>query len=458
MKAVWELTVCEAAQAVASRRVSAAELVEGLLEHVDRLEPAVHAWARLRREQAVEEARQLDLRLSRGERVGPLHGVPVGVKDIVYTAGTETSAGSRILQGFVPEYDATVVARLRQAGAVVLGKTVTTEFAFLDPGPTRNPWNLDHTPGGSSSGSAAAVACGMVPAAVGTQTVGSILRPAAYCGVVGLKPTYGRISRHGIVPLAWTLDHVGVLVRRVEDAALLLEVLSGPDGLDPACAPEPVERWTEACRLPPSGLRVGVPDRFFGERSTQEVREAYGRALGSLEAAGAVVREVRLPAVFEAGLVAQRTILASEAAAYHRRWFGERAADYGPKLRALVEEGMRVPATEYIQARQVRRACRRALGALLDEVDVLATPTTPAPAPKGLESTGDPSFNGPFSFVGFPAITVPVGLSEGGLPLGVQLVARPFGETTLLRAASALEGAVSWKVGLAQPATAVRVR
>lgn len=458
MAELWEMTVREAAEAVTSGQVSARELVRSALDRVERLEPAVRAWARLDPQGALEEAARLDERLSRGERAGPLHGVPVGIKDIIYTRGLETSAGSTILQGFVPGHDATVVARLRAAGAVVLGKTVTTQFAFLDPGPTRNPWNLDHTPGGSSSGSAAAVACGMVPAALGTQTVGSILRPAAYCGVVGLKPTYGRVSRHGIVPLSWTMDHPGPLARTVEDAALLLEVLAGPDGLDPACAPEPVQRWTEACRLGARGLRVGVPDRFFSERATPEVRESFGRALAALESAGAEVREVRLPRELDAGVAAQRTILAAEAATFHRAWFESRADDYGPKLRALLEEGMRIPATEYIRARQVRRACRRSMARLFQDVDVLATPTTPAPAPKGLESTGDPSFNGPFSFVGFPAVTVPVERSDEGLPLGVQLVARPFAEATLLRAAAALEAASSWGRRLAHPAPAVPVR
>lgn len=458
MGELWELTVREAVGAVASRQVSSRELVQAALHRVEQLEPAVRAWARLDADRALAEAGRLDERLSRGERVGPLHGVPVGVKDIVYTQGLETSAGSSILKGFVPRYDATVVARLRAAGAVVLGKTVTTEFAFLDPGPTRNPWNLEHTPGGSSSGSAAAVACGMVPAALGTQTVGSILRPAAYCGVVGLKPTYGRVSRYGIVPLSWTLDHPGPFARSVEDVALLLEVLAGPDGLDPACTPQPVERWTQACRLPASGLKVGVPDRFFPERSVPEVREAYGRALAALESAGAEVREVRLPQEFEAGLVAQRTILAAEAATFHRPWFDRRPEEYGPKLRALLEEGMRIPATEYIRARQVRRACRRAMAVLLEEVDVLATPTTPSPAPRGLESTGDPAFNGPFSFVGFPSVTVPVGLSEDGLPLGVQLAAKPFAETTLLRAAAALEATSPWGRRLAQPTPVATAR
>lgn len=456
MAEVWELTVRELADAVASRQLSAREVVQSLLDRIHQVEPAVRAWARLCPEKALEEAERLDRRLARGERAGPLHGVPVGVKDIVYTQGVETSAGSPILRGFVPAYDATVVARLREAGAVVLGKTVTTQFAFLDPGPTRNPWDLEHTPGGSSSGSAAAVACGMVPAAVGTQTVGSILRPAAYCGVVGLKPTYGRVSRHGILPLAWTLDHPGPFARAVEDVALLLEVLAGPDGRDPACSPQPVERWTEACGLGASGLRVGVADRFFSERASPEVLQAFRRALGALGDAGAQVREVGLPAEFDEAPRAQRAILAAEAAAFHSRWYPERAQDYAPRLRELVEEGLRLAAPDYVRARQLRRRCRLAMLSVFDAVDVLATPATPTPAPEGLQSTGDPAFNGPFTFVGFPAVAVPVDLSEAGLPVGVQLVARPFAESTLLRAAAALERAGAWGRRVAEPKVTAR--
>jgi aspartyl-tRNA(Asn)/glutamyl-tRNA(Gln) amidotransferase subunit A len=445
MREPWDLSLHEAAEAIAARRLSSRDLVRSLLDRIDRLEPQIHAWARLRPEEALAEAEELDRRLARGESLGPLHGVPVGVKDIYYTAGWETSAGSRILAGFLPAFDATVVSRLKAKGAIILGKTVTTEFATFDPGPTRNPWNLDHTPGGSSSGSAAAVAARMCPGAFGTQTAGSILRPAAFCGIVGLKPTYGRISRHGVVPVSWTLDHPGPMARTVRDVAILLEATAGPDGHDTTCLAEPLEGCVAACDRPASGLRVGVPDRFFLDRSSPEMASAFRRALSLLEEAGMEVREIRLPSEFDDCPEAHRTIMYAEAAAFHERWFRHRADDYGPKIRAMIEEGLEIPAVSYLRAREIRTACIQAMQGLFGEIDLLATPATPGPAPKGLSSTGDPIFNLPFSFVGFPAITVPAGLSSGGLPLGIQLVARPLDEPTLLRAAAAYERVAPWR-------------
>jgi aspartyl-tRNA(Asn)/glutamyl-tRNA(Gln) amidotransferase subunit A len=254
----------------------------------------------------------------------------VGLKDIIFTAGVETAAGSKVLAGFVPEYDATVTARLKAAGAIILGKTVTTEFAMFEPGPTRNPWNPEHTPGGSSSGSAAAVAARMCPAAFGSQTAGSILRPAAFCGIVGLKPTYGRVSRHGVVPVSWTLDHVGPMVRTVADAALLLKVVAGPDPNDPTTLPVPVDDYPAAVGQDAAGLRVGIPDRFFTEAADDESRRAYEAAVTRLKELGLMLRPVRLPGVFEPLRDAHRTIMYAEAATFHKKWFAERPDDYRP--------------------------------------------------------------------------------------------------------------------------------
>ncbi|MDR5694173.1 MAG: amidase [Armatimonadota bacterium] len=445
MRDPWDLSLHEAAKAIASRQLSSRDLVRSLLDRIERLEPQIQAWARLRPEEALVEAEELDRRLAREGPLGPLHGVPIGVKDIFYTAGWETSAGSRILAGFLPAFDATVVARLKSKGAIILGKTVTTEFATFDPGPTRNPWNLRHTPGGSSSGSAAAVAARMCPGAFGTQTAGSILRPAAFCGIVGLKPSYGRISRHGVVPVSWTLDHPGPMGRTVQDVAILLEATAGPDGYDTTCLEETLEGCVSACERPASGLRVGVPDRFFLERSTPEMVSAYRRALPLLEEAGMEVREIHLPPEFDDCLEAHRTIMYAEAAAFHQRWFRDRSDEYGPKIRAMIEEGLRIPAVSYLRARETRTACIQAMKGLFAEVDLLVTPTTPGPAPEGLASTGDPIFNLPFTFLGFPAMTVPAGLSPSGLPLGIQLVARPLDEVTLLRAAAAYERVNPWR-------------
>ncbi len=441
MSDLTELTVAAASELIARKKLSPVELVRALLDRIERVEPKVRAWARLLPEAALAEARRLEELQVKGEFCGPLHGVPIGLKDIIFTAGVETAAGSEVLAGFVPGYDATVTARLKAAGAIILGKTVTTEFAMFEPGPTRNPWNPEHTPGGSSSGSAAAVAARMCPAAFGSQTAGSILRPASYCGVVGLKPTYGRVSRHGVVPVSWTLDHVGPMTRTVADAALLLKVVAGPDPKDPTTLLAPVDDYPAAVGRGAGGLRVGVPDRFFSELADDESRRAYEAALTTLRELGLLIRPVRLPEAFEPLRDAHRTIMYAEAAAFHRDWFKERPDDYRPRTRRIIRAGLLTSAPLYLRAQQVRTEAVRAMGRLFEEVDVLVTPTTPGPAPRGLDWTGDPAFNQPFSAVGFPAITVPAGLSGSGLPLGVQFVARPFDEATLFRVAAAFEAA-----------------
>lgn len=447
----FELSLTEAAAAISRGDVSPIELVDSTLARIERVDPRVLAWARLRAEDARKEAKRLtDLRAA-GTLLGPLHGIPVGIKDIFYTAGVETSCGSRIMAGFIPSYDATSVSRLRQAGAVIVGKTHTTEFASFDPSPASNPWALDHTPGGSSSGSAAALAARMCQGALGSQTSGSIIRPAAYCGIVGLKPTFGRVSRHGVHPLAWTLDHPGPMARTVRDTAILLEAIAGPDPHDPSTlSAPPVARYAGELDDPASredvvrGLRVGVPDRYFTEDLDPEAAGAYRAATHALESLGCSVRDVRLPDIFEAGMDAHELIHNVEAAAVHIDTFRTRAGDYGQKLRAVIETGLQVPAPTYVRAQQVRTRLIDATRALLRTTDVLATPATPGPAPRGLASTGSPVFNRPFSFLGFPSLTVPCGFTRAGLPLGLQLAGRPFEEMTILHLAAAYEAATSW--------------
>ncbi|HLJ58404.1 MAG TPA: amidase [bacterium] len=443
----YALSLSEAAAAVANRRLSPVELLDSTLGHIERVEPRVLAWARLR----PEEARRQAERLGATAAIGPLHGIPVGVKDIFYTAGIETSCGSRIMAGFVPTYDATTVVRLREAGAILLGKTHTTEFASFDPSPARNPWALDHTPGGSSSGSAAALAARMCHGALGTQTSGSIVRPAAFCGIVGLKPTFGRVSRYGVHPLAWTLDHPGPMGRTVRDVALLLDAIAGADPNDPATlSAPPAERYVLALDDAGAGerglhrLRIGVPDRYFFDGLDIEAAGAYRAALSTLGELGSTVRDVRLPDLFEAGMDAHDLIHNVEAAAVHVDRYRTCAADYGQKLRAFIETGFQVPAPTYVRAQQVRTKLIEAMRELFRDVDVLATPAAPGPAPEGLASTGSPVMNRPFSFLGFPSLTVPCGLTLHGLPLGLQLAGRPFEESTILRVAAAYEGATSW--------------
>jgi aspartyl-tRNA(Asn)/glutamyl-tRNA(Gln) amidotransferase subunit A len=435
MAELYELTAHEAAERIRRGQLSPVALVESLLHRIDALEPKIQAWVTVDRAGAMATARQLEQEAQRGDFRGPLHGVPVGVKDIYYTAGLKTTCGSRIFSDFVPAYDATAVARLKQAGAIILGKTVTTEFATADPGPTRNPWHLEHTPGGSSSGSAAGVAARMVPLALGSQTGGSIQRPAAYCGVFGLKPSHGRVSTYGVFPVSWCLDHMGPLARSVADCALALQVLAGHDPLDPSSSTAPVPDYLQAVQRAERPPRIGLVREFYLERADAELRRHVEDVADRLARAGAAVEEVKLPESFRAVLAAHRVIMQVEAAAVHAALFRQHAALYRPKLRATIETGMLIPGAYYIQAQRLRRIFRQDMSQLLERVDVLLAPAAPGPAPRDLTTTGDPSFNSPSSFAGLPAITIPSGLNAAGLPLAIQFMGQAWDEERLLAAA-----------------------
>ena len=367
--------------------------------------------------------------------MAPIHGAPIGLKDIFYTQGMKTTACSRIYADFVPSYDATSVAKIKASGGIVLGKAVTTEFATSDPSPTRNPWNPAHTPGGSSSGSAVAVATGMCSAALGSQTGGSTCRPAAYNGIVGLKATYGRISRYGVVPVSWSLDTVGILTRDVQDAAIMLQALSGHDPNDPGssliAAPDFLSQ-VETYEGPP---RIGLIGGFFQQHATQEVWEHTREIAESLANAGASVVELELPASFSTAHSCQRIVMNVECAAFHQETFRERADDYGPRIRAGIEMGMLIPGADYLQAQRLRRIFRKDMVECLDGVDVALTPAVPAPAPRDLNTTGDASFQSPWTSSGLPTVVVPSGLNPEGLPLAIQLAAAPWEEGRLLGAA-----------------------
>src|ERR671924_754577 len=409
MPEVTELTAAEIAQQVRQRELSPVTLVESLLQHIDRLEPRVQAWVTLDRSGALATARQLADEAQRGSIRGPLHGVPVGVKDIYYTAGLKTTCGSRIFADFIPSYDATPLARLKRAGAVILGKTVTTEFATLDPGPTRNPWHLAHTPGGSSSGSAAGVAARMVPVALGSQTFGSIQRPAAYCGVFGLKPTHGRVSNYGVFPVSWCLDHMGPLARTVTDIALVLQVLAGYDPLDAATSRAPVPDYLEAVQRADRPPRLGLVRQFYLERADPELRAHTEAVADCLARAGAPVEEVKLPESFRAVLAAHRMIMQVETAAVHADLFRAHAELYGPRIRASIEAGSLIPGVHYLQAQRLRRLVRHDMTQVFQHSDFLLMPAASGPAPRDLTITGDPSFSALASFTGLPAITIPSG-------------------------------------------------
>ena len=444
--ALFDLTASEAASLVRSRSLSPVDLMESLLARTADLEPALCVWASLDPESAMAQARDAERSLDQSGPIGPLHGVPIGVKDIFYVEGVTNEAGSPILADFVPDYDSTPVSLLRAAGAVIMGKTVTTEFALGDPPPTRNPWNADHTPGGSSSGSAAGVAARFFPAALGSQTAGSVIRPASFNGVVGMKPTFSRISRRGVVPVSCSLDTVGFFTRSVEDAALLLGVLAGHDVDDPSSSASPVPDYLYGLgeASPP---RIGLVRWYFLETCSDEARSATLDAAKKLAGAGAEVEEVEIDFDAEQAREAHRILMAVETASVHRSTFQRRPGDYSPFVRSIIEAGLLTPAVLYMRAQRVRREFCRAVGRALEGLDVLITTAADAPAPaRSLATTGNPTYQAPWTMAGVPVITLPCGLSPGGLPLGVQLVGRPFAERELLRAARWSEAALDFRL------------
>lgn len=432
MSQPYALTLTEAARHIREGRLTATELVEASLARVERLDGAIKAWAAVDRENSRRAAAELDREARERRFRGPLHGVPVGIKDIFYTAGLKTEGGSRTLAGFVPDYDAEAVVRLRRAGAVVLGKCATTEFALFDPPETRNPWNLEHTPGGSSSGSGAAVAARMCQAAIGSQTGGSTIRPAAYCGIVGLKPTFGRISRHGMMPLASSFDHVGMLARSVADVAAMLQAMVGEDPRDPATLAVAADDYLHAAGLALPPPRIAVMPKAFDDRSTEEMRAAIAAALARLSQAGARIEAVEPPESFADVGSSLLTALCAEAAEVHSERFAEKKDLYRPKNREFLERGLAIPARDYIRARAVQRRFRGDADKLLMRFDAILTPAAPAPAPAGIDSTGDPSFNLPWSLTGHPVISLPCGIAASGLPVSIQLAGATLEEARLL--------------------------
>lgn len=413
--------VAALAAGVARGSISTVALVEVLLARVAALQPSLEAWAALDGERARAAARQRDAEARAGNLRGALHGVPLGIKDIIDVAGLPTRANSTVRADAPPAADdAHCVALLRAAGALILGKTATTEFALSDPSGARNPWNTAHTPGGSSSGSAAAVAARMVPGALGTQTAGSVLRPAAFCGIVGFKPTTERVSRRGVLPLAWTLDHVGTLTRSVADTTLLYGAITAATTED-----HPVAR-----------PRIGFAPGFLTEHTDEATRDALQSAAQRLARQGAHLEPLDLGDFGPTALAVHQLIMASEVAAYHLGIHGERLAELGPRLRTIVQSGALIPARALLHAQGLRRLLWQRWNAVFTRFDAVIVPAAPGIAPAGLESTGDASLNGPWSLLGVPACTLPVTVTAEGLPLGLQLVA-PYGEDARLLAVAA---------------------
>jgi aspartyl-tRNA(Asn)/glutamyl-tRNA(Gln) amidotransferase subunit A len=450
------MSIVELSRLIATRAVSPVEVVEATLARIDRLEPRVGAFVTVAPEQARAAARQAEQEIMRGEHRGPLHGIPFGVKDTHYTAGVRTTARTPSLADFVPDFDATVVARLKEAGAVLVGKTNLPEWSFGGAtAGTNNPWDLSRTPGGSSGGSAAALAARMLPASTGGDTSASVRAPAALCGVVGMSATYGRVPRHGIVAISWSLDHVGPITRTVEDNAIMLRVIAGHDPHDRSTATVPVPDYTAALQRGIRGMRLGIPERKEIDRHHPDVLRTYDEALRVLEGLGASIRELPMPPTWSVVAEDHTVIRICEAAAYHRPYlladpdrYGEGAAviTAGEFRRREVEAAMLLTSGQYLRALQVRALFTREFQALFDTFDAYVTPANGAPA--GVFIPGETSLNfyRAFNLNGFPAMTMPAGFSTdpAGLPIGIQVVGAPWTEETLYAVGAAYQAVTDW--------------
>ena len=450
------LTIAEASGLLRAKKLSPVEYTKALIERIERHDGKLNAFLRFTPDIALEDARRAEAEIGRGGWRGALHGVPYGLKDIIDYAGLPTTGHSKILQENVATSDAPVTQKLRAAGGIFMGKLSTHEFAIGGPSfdlpwpPARNPWNRDHFCGGSSSGSGAAVAAGFVPAAIGTDTGGSVRNPASLCGILGIKPTYGLVSRRGVFPLAFSLDHVGPMTRTAQDNALMLDLIAGHDPLDPGSAAHAAAGYTAQLHRGVEGLRVGVIRHFYTRDTEADAEMTAGieAAVQKLAELGAKVREVETAPLAEYAAV-NRTIMTSEAFAIHERWMRERPQDYGALARERIMAGAFVRAADYVNATRLRRKMTNAFHALFADVDVMVTSSSMDPAcriddPKAVEHTYARQSRAPFNVTGSPALSVPVGFSKNGLPLAMQIVGKPFSEALVYRAAHAYELATGW--------------
>ncbi len=424
-------TITEAARQIEAGRLKPTEILQRCLERIEQYEKQVSAWVAVDRQGAMQTAQAMGRELDAGKYRGPLHGIPLGIKDIVDVRGLATTAGSPLRLDAIAGADAPLVASLRRAGAVIVGKTVTVEFACFDPSPTRNPWDpeLQHTPGGSSSGSAVAVALGMCLGAIGTQTGGSLVRPSSYCGISTIRPTFGRVDCRGIVPVSYHLDQPGPMTRTVDDLELMLPYLPHPPQL--GCTPDqpPAE--------PPatvSGPRLGFVEQFFMEEAEGPVRQATEAALAQLKEHGAQIEPVGLPdgVDMEEILAMHGRIMAVEAAEYHREAFAAHRDSYGPMITGLLDEGLATLAVDYAAALAHQRELRHRVGPLFEHVDALIMPATDTTAPATLKTTGDKKFQAPWSYAGVPVVSIPCGLASDRMPAAVQLVGPHHAEQRIL--------------------------
>jgi aspartyl-tRNA(Asn)/glutamyl-tRNA(Gln) amidotransferase subunit A len=431
--AILGLGAVELRDRLARGALRVVDLAQACLDRIAAEEPRVQAWTWLDGDHVMAQARALDAHRTAGRAVGPLHGLPVGLKDVIDTARIPTANGTVLDAGRVPAADAFLVERLKAAGAIIMGKTVSTELAFLHPGKTRNPHDIEHTPGGSSSGSAAAVAAGMVPLAIGTQTGGSVIRPAAYCGVVGFKPTFGAIPRTGVLVQSPSLDTLGVFARSVEDAALVAEVLFGHHPADRATQPSPHPRLLETASAPPPVVPTLAFVRPPGWDAADEQTKAAFAEL--TEVLGERCFEAMLPNAFDEAVAIRERINFAEMAKFFYSYERRGREQLSPIMRETLDIGKAIPARDYIAALDWPDVLHAGLGEIFDRCDAIVTPATPSPAPAGLASTGSSVFNGLWTLCGTPAVTVPLLAGESGLPMGVQLVGRRGDDARLLRTA-----------------------
>jgi aspartyl-tRNA(Asn)/glutamyl-tRNA(Gln) amidotransferase subunit A len=448
-------TITELGPRLRRKEVSPVELTRDCLDRIEKLNPTLNAFITVTAESAMAEARAAEAEILRGEWRGPLHGIPIALKDLIDTAGTRTTAGSGVFEHRVPTEDAEVVRRLRRAGAVILGKNNLHEFAYGGSslvsffGDVHNPRNPEHIAGGSSGGSAAAVAAGLCYAAIGTDTAGSIREPAALCGCVGIKPTYGRVSARGVIPLSWSLDHVGPLAATVGDAALVLQAIAGYDALDVCSADVPVSDYVSGLGEGTKSLRVGVPRAHFYDELDDEVRAAVDKALVVIEALVADLRDVQIE------VSSDRTVQAAESFAYHADHVARTPELYQPETLRRIRSGEKISAAEYILRRRELDEMRQRAREIFADVDLLVTPTMPIPAPAIADLEKDPEAlrpaelillrnTRPFNVWGLPAISVPCGFTRSGLPIGLQIAGAQWRENLVLRLARAYERETGW--------------
>ena len=450
------LTIAEASTLIRTKKLSPVEYTQALLARIDKLDPKLNAFLRLTPDIAMADARRAEAEIAKGDWRGPMHGVPYSLKDIIDREGLPTTGHSKILIDNIAKSDAPVAAKLRAAGGVLMGKMSTHEFAIGGPSfdlpwpPARNPWNPGHHPGGSSSGSGSALAAGLLPAALGTDTGGSVRNPASMCGIVGLKPTYGRTSRRGVLPLSFSLDHVGPMTRTVTDNAILLNVIAGYDAGDPGSADIATEDYTAMLGKGVKGLKIGAIRHFYtrDETADPEMVKSIEDALALLKDLGAEVREIEIDPL-PVYAACNRTILSGEAYAIHEKWLQERPEDYGARARERLLAGAFLSAADYVNATRMRRKLVDRFHAAMDGLDAAITissmePACPIDDDAMVERTYPRQARAPFNLTGSPAISVPTGFSSTGLPLSMQIVAKPFKEAMIYRVAQAYEQATAW--------------